>query len=232
MKELHELKKITILSGAGLSQESGIKTFRDANGLWENHPIEEVASPGGYQKNPELVQNFYNLRRRQLKEVQANAAHLAIADLEKLEQKDVLIITQNVDDLHERAGSKNIIHMHGELRKIRNTKTNEIKYWEEDILEKDYLSWRPDIVWFGEEIKGAQRIYQHLVDTELFIAIGTSSQVYPAAQFFQIVKENHGLCVELNLEPTQMSSYYDLSIQGKASEVVPSFLKKLYADEL
>lgn len=228
MKDLSKFKTITVLTGAGLSQESGIKTFRDSNGLWENHPIEEVASPEGYQKNPEMVQKFYNLRRLQLKEVEPNLAHITLAQIKKKYNLDLQIITQNVDDLHERAGSNDVIHMHGELRKIRHTKTGEIKYFEDELPKEDYLIWRPDIVWFGEQIKSADEIYARLIKTDLFIAIGTSSQVFPAAQFFQIVKENDGYCVELNLEPTQMTPHYDYSIQGKASEIVPSFMNEVY----
>ena len=226
--DFSKLKKITILTGAGLSQESGIKTFRDANGLWENHAIEDVASPEGFQADPALVQRFYNLRRLQLKEVEPNRAHSALANWEKDTNLDISIITQNVDDLHERACSQNVLHMHGELRKIRNLNTGETKYFEDEIDEADFQKWRPDIVWFGEQIKGADFIYDRLSHTELFLAIGTSSQVYPAAQFFQIVKEAGGICVELNLEKTQMTSFYDLSMQGKASEVVSDFIKNIY----
>lgn len=228
MKEFKSAKTITILTGAGLSQESGIKTFRDSNGLWENHSIQEVASPEGFQANPALVQKFYNLRRAQLKEVEPNTAHLAIAEFEKKSNAKVQIITQNVDDLHERAGSQNIIHMHGELRRIRHLQTGETKYFEGVIEPEDFEVWRPDIVWFGEQIKSYEAIYECLMKTELFLSIGTSSQVFPAAQFFQMVKEGNGKCVELNLEKTQMSEFYDKSIQGKASQVVPDFFKKYF----
>ena len=226
MKDLKNFKNITILSGAGLSQESGIKTFRDSNGLWENHPIEEVASPEGFRDNPKLVQTFYNLRRKQLFEVEPNLAHTAIAELANNKDKNLTIITQNVDDLHERAGARDVIHMHGELRKIRNIKTGESKYFEGSIEAGDYDKWRPDIVWFGEQIKDFDIIHQSLQNTEVFMAVGTSSQVFPAAQFFQFAKENGAYCIELNLEKTQMSSKYDLSIQGKASKIVPDFINK------
>lgn len=226
--DLSKYTNITILTGAGLSQESGIKTFRDSNGLWENHAIEEVASPEGFEANPSLVQHFYNLRRLQLKEVEPNQAHIELAKFENNPQLNVHIITQNVDDLHERAGSKNVTHMHGELRKLRHLKTGEVKYFEGELSESEYQIWRPDIVWFGEQIKGADFIYDRLAKTNLFLAIGTSSQVFPAAQFFQIVKENGGVCVELNLEKTQMTPLYDLSIQGKASSIVTQFIKDHY----
>jgi len=222
------MNKVTVLSGAGISQESGIKTFRDSNGLWENHAIEDVTSPIGFQNNPSLVQEFYNLRRAQLFEVEPNSAHIALAQFEKRSDIDLCIITQNVDDLHLRAGSKNVIHMHGELRKIRNLKTNEIKSFEDDIQECDYEIWRPDIVWFGEEIKEIERIQDRLLETEVFLSIGTSSQVFPAAQFFQYVKDNGGECIELNLEQTQMSKLYDQSILGKASDIVPQFLEDFF----
>ena len=219
--KFNHCKKIVVLTGAGISQESGIKTFRDQNGLWENHAIEDVASEKGFVQNPELVHRFYNLRREQLKNVQPNDAHLALADFEHNSDIDLTIITQNVDDLHERAGSKNIIHMHGELRKIRQLATGEVKYWEDEVAKDDFQSWRPHIVWFGEEIMHAKKIYQALEESDLFISIGTSGQVYPAAGFAQLCQRNFKPTVELNLERTV--NFYDLSIEGKATQIVPRF---------
>lgn len=177
------MRKITILSGAGISQESGISTFRDAGGLWENHDIMDVASIQGWQKNPSLVLDFYNQRRRQLAEVQPNLAHTLIADLQS--SFDVNIVTQNVDDLHERAGSKKVIHLHGELYKACNVSKSEVLRWENDITlddkAKDGTQIRPFIVWFGEDVPMMDRAAELVYDAEILIVIGTSLQVYPAA---------------------------------------------------
>lgn len=173
-----------VLSGAGISAESGIKTFRDYNGLWENHRIEDVASPEGFARNPKLVLDFYNARRRQLKEVEPNEAHKILAELEN--HFDVHIITQNVDDLHERGGSTKITHLHGELRKARSSSDeNEILDWEEDIiignLHSDGSQLRPHIVWFGEMVPEMDNAIKIASEADLFLVIGTSMQVYPAA---------------------------------------------------
>lgn len=178
------MNHIVVLTGAGISAESGIKTFRDANGLWEGHDIMEVASPEGFKKNPELVLNFYNQRRQQLKTVTPNKAHLALAQLEK--HYDVTIITQNVDDLHERAGSSNVIHLHGELRKIRSTKNeSDIRPWTENIYIGDTCAnghqLRPHIVWFGESVPMIDEAINICNIADLLLIIGTSMQVYPAA---------------------------------------------------
>ncbi|MCG2611780.1 NAD-dependent deacylase [Flavobacterium sp. SM15] len=177
-------KKIVILSGAGMSAESGIKTFRDADGLWEGHDIMEVASPIGWAKNPELVLDFYNKRRAQLFEVQPNKGHFLVAELEK--EHEVFVITQNVDDLHERAGSTNVLHLHGELLKVRSTKYHDLIYdWKKDLLlsDVDYEGnqLRPHIVWFGEEVPAIDQAIEIVQDADVLIVIGTSLQVYPAA---------------------------------------------------
>lgn len=177
-------EKIVVLSGAGMSAESGISTFRDANGLWEQHDIMEVASIDGWHKNQELVLHFYNQRRRQLKEVLPNAAHHALVELEQ--QYEVCIVTQNVDDLHERAGSSNIIHLHGELRKVRSSRYEHLIYhWEEDVnlgdlCEKGHQL-RPHIVWFGEMVPKITDGAKAVAECDHLIIIGTSMQVYPAA---------------------------------------------------
>jgi len=179
------MERIIILTGAGMSAESGIKTFRDNNGLWEEHDVMEVASPTAWDKNPELVLRFYNLRRQQLKEVAPNTAHRALVDLE--EHYDVRIITQNVDDLHERAGSSQVIHLHGELRKVRSTSHPEHVYaWEKDLhwgdcCEKSGAQLRPHIVWFGEAVPMMEHAVREIVEADRVIIIGTSMQVYPAA---------------------------------------------------
>ncbi len=161
------MKKIVVLSGAGISAESGIKTFRDSNGLWENHKIEDVASPEGFARNPKLVLEFYNLRRRQLSEVNPNEAHYILAELQK--DFDVHIITQNVDDLHERAGSENIIHLHGELKKVRPVNDEE------------------SIVWFGEMVPEIENAATIASTADILLVIGTSLQVYPAASLLHYV---------------------------------------------
>ena len=176
--------KIVVLTGAGISAESGISTFRDANGLWENHDIMEVASIDGYLKNPELVQDFYNQRRKQLFDVTPNAAHYFLKEL--VNEFDVTIITQNVDDLHERAGSKNIIHLHGELRKAKSDKDENLVYdWNDDIkigdLAEDRNQLRPAIVWFGEMVPMMDNAIDEVLKADILIVIGTSLQVYPAA---------------------------------------------------
>ena len=178
------MEKLVILSGAGISQESGISTFRDANGLWENHNIMEVASIQGWQNNPELVLDFYNQRRRQLSEVKPNEAHNIIVQLE--DQFEVIIITQNIDDLHERAGSKNVIHLHGELYKACSERNKDkVIEWKTDInlgdKAEDNSQLRPFIVWFGEDVPLLGPATDMVYDADILIVIGTSLQVYPAA---------------------------------------------------
>lgn len=184
-------KKIVVLTGAGMSAESGISTFRDSNGLWENHDIMEVASPEGWHNNPVLVLDFYNKRRAQLKEVKPNRGHEILAELES--DFDVHIITQNVDNLHERAGSKNILHLHGELVKVRGEYSeNESIYWENDIhigdLNEKGEQLRPDIVWFGEAVPAIDQAIPMMKKADIVIIIGTSLQVYPAAGLMHYAK--------------------------------------------
>ena len=186
------MKKIVVLTGAGVSAESGINTFRDANGLWEDHDVMEVASPLGWQNNPKLVLDFYNQRRRQLKTVEPNPAHLALKELEK--KYDVNIITQNVDDLHERAGSKNVIHLHGELKKVRSTFDEDLVMdWENDLNEGDFCEHnhqlRPHIVWFGEAVPEMERAMEITSKADILLIIGTSMQVYPAAGLLHYAPE-------------------------------------------
>lgn len=178
------MKKLVVLSGAGISADSGIKTFRDANGLWEGHDVMEVASPGGYAKNPRLVLEFYNQRRRQLQSVTPNAGHLALQRLES--HYEVHVLTQNVDDLHERAGSSRVIHLHGELLKVRSTGPKQTVYpWKRDILPEDRCEdgfpLRPDIVWFGEPVPLLEKAADLVQQADVLVVVGTSLQVYPAA---------------------------------------------------
>ena len=178
------MKKIVVLTGAGISAESGISTFRDAGGLWEKHRIEEVATPEAWRRDPELVLRFYNLRRKQLFDVQPNAGHLALAALE--EYFDVHIITQNVDDLHERAGSRQVLHLHGELRKVRSDRREDLVYnWDGDLQLGDTceagFQLRPHIVWFGEAVPMLEPAADLAEQADIFLIVGTSLQVYPAA---------------------------------------------------
>lgn len=178
------MARIVVLTGAGISAESGIKTFRDAGGLWEGHRVEDVATPEAWKRQPLVVQKFYNERRRQLLSVSPNAAHIALADIQH--QHEVIIITQNVDDLHERAGSKHVIHLHGELLKARSSYDDNLIYpWKEDITENDLCALgsplRPHIVWFGELVPMLEPAIQEIQTAEIVIVIGSSMQVYPAA---------------------------------------------------
>lgn len=177
-------KKIAVLTGAGISAESGIRTFRDSGGLWENHRVEDVASPEGWRRNMKMVLEFYNQRRRQLLECKPNAAHTGLAELEK--KYDVTVITQNVDDLHERGGSTKVIHLHGELLKARSTLDEDLVYdWKEDILETSRCEkgsqLRPHIVWFGEAVPMIEEAVPVVQQADIFIVVGTSLVVYPAA---------------------------------------------------
>lgn len=187
------MKRIVVLTGAGISAESGIKTFRDADGLWEGHDIMEVASPIGWENNPELVLDFYNKRRAQLLEVKPNLAHEILAELQT--NFDIQIITQNVDDLHERAGSKNVMHLHGELLKVRSiTNQNEIHHWATDLnlgdLDKNGVQLRPHIVWFGEDVPMIEQAIDIIETADLLLIIGTSLQVYPAAGLMNYANQN------------------------------------------
>jgi len=186
-------QKIIVLTGAGISAESGISTFRDADGLWEGHDVMEVASPHGWEKNQELVLDFYNQRRRQLKVVHPNPAHFALAKLE--DKFEVTVITQNVDNLHEKAGSTKIIHLHGELNKVRSTGNNKLVYeWTDDLNLGDVCEQghqlRPHIVWFGEMVPMLESAVVECQKGEIFIIIGTSMQVYPAASLIAYAPSN------------------------------------------
>lgn len=201
-------KKIVVLSGAGISAESGIKTFRDSDGLWEGHDVMEVASPEGWRKNQELVLDFYNKRRQQLKEVQPNRAHEILAELQ--DDFDVKIITQNVDDLHERAGSKNVLHLHGELLKVRSIHNEKyILDWTEDINLGDFddngNQLRPHIVWFGEAVPALEEAIPIVMQADYLVVIGTSLQVYPAAGLIDFAKPEAALFY-IDLNPARISN--------------------------
>ena len=225
---------IVILTGAGISAESGVPTFRDANGLWENHRIEDVASPRGFARNPALVHRFYNMRRAALSTVLPNPAHLAIARLQREHQGWVTLITQNVDDLHERAGSPEVIHMHGELLKARCAKCEEVRTWRKDLDEHmrcDYCrtlgQMRPHIVWFGEVPFYSEDILMALNRADIFIAIGTSGHVYPAAGFVELASQAGARTIEVNTDVTAMSDAFQEHRIGKAGANVPALVEEL-----
>lgn len=221
------MKKIVVLTGAGISAESGIKTFRDADGLWEGHDIMEVASPEGWFQNKELVLDFYNQRRKQLLLVQPNKAHHLLAKLES--DFDVNIITQNVDDLHERAGSTKIIHLHGELLKVRSiTEENLVYRWEKDLHLGDTCErgnqLRPHIVWFGEEVPMLDKAIEIVQKSDILVIIGTSMQVYPAAGLINYIKPNNPIYF-IDPKPNISKNYYNnLSI---ISEKASTGMEKL-----
>ncbi|EOL9128709.1 Sir2 family NAD+-dependent deacetylase [Cronobacter malonaticus] len=227
---------VVVLTGAGISAESGIRTFRAADGLWEEHRVEDVATPEGFARNPQLVQEFYNARRRQLQqpEIKPNAAHLALARLEEALGDRFLLVTQNIDNLHERAGSKNVVHMHGELLKVRCSQSGQVLEWTGDVTPGDKCHCcqfpaplRPHVVWFGEMPLGMDRICEALARADVFIAIGTSGHVYPAAGFVHEAKLQGAHTVELNLEPSQVGSEFEEKHYGLASQVVPEYVEKL-----
>ena len=227
-------QSLVILTGAGISAESGIRTFRDANGLWENHRIEDVASPEGFQRNPDVVYEFYNQRRKQLQDanVQPNAAHLALKKLEDEWMGDFLLVTQNVDDLHERAGSAKLLHMHGSLVKALCQSCETSALWKQDLTEKDACSrcktsgrLRPDIVWFGEMPYHMEAIYEALHAAEIFVSIGTSGKVYPAAGFAREAWQARR--IEVNLQDSDVSNHFHEHRAGLASVEVPKLVEEL-----
>ena len=227
---------IVVLTGAGISAESGLKTFRDNDGLWEDHPVEEVATPAAFVRDPKLVHRFYNARRAQLGDpaLQPNAAHTALAKFGRQWPGSFNIITQNVDNLHERAGSTNVIHMHGELLKIRCQQSGVISTHSSDIsvdTECDCCgtrgNLRPNIVWFGEVPMQMELIETLLASSTLFVSIGTSGTVYPAAGFLQMAQVYGAKTVELNLEPSESASRFDDARYGPASQIVPDFFAEL-----
>ncbi|MEZ5690877.1 MAG: Sir2 family NAD+-dependent deacetylase [Rickettsiales bacterium] len=238
-------KAIVILTGAGISAESGIPTFRASDGLWCNHKVEDVATPEGFARNPDLVQQFYNTRRAQLKEVEPNAAHQALAELANNWEGRVFLVTQNVDDLHERAqGNKDtkngykLLHMHGELKKARCLFSDEVFAWEDDLTNDTICSCcgrrgslRPHIVWFGEMPLEMDLIYHMLDSCDLFIAIGTSGNVYPASGFVHYVRSiGNAHTVELNAEPSAVESLFHEKIYGQATYIVPKYVNKILAE--
>ena len=228
------MKKIVILTGAGISAESGVPTFRDAGGLWEGHSVGDVATPAAFRRNPELVHRFYNQRRSDLKSRQPNPAHIAIAKLQQAYPDNVTLVTQNVDDLHERGGSPQILHLHGELRKIRCEFCLKPSDWFDDLSvhttcpkcqRASFL--RPHIVWFGEVPFGLEHIEQALENVEIFAAIGTSGLVYPAASFVDAASCNDAHTIEFNVKETTASARFDEIRTGPASLTVVEWVDEL-----
>jgi NAD-dependent deacetylase len=231
------MKRIVILTGAGISKESGLDTFRDKDGIWSKVRLEDVATPEGFRADPKRVHAFYNARRRQLQEpgIEPNPAHHALARLEREAGFKVLVVTQNIDDLHERAGSKNLIHMHGEMMKARCDMCGSVLAWTGDMETHTPCpacaregGLRPHVVWFGEMPLEMERIYQELAACDLFVSIGTSGNVYPAAGFVREVRRyGRARTVELNLEPSEGASLFEEAQQGPASRIVPEFVASL-----
>jgi NAD-dependent deacetylase len=262
-----EFRNIVVLTGAGISADSGLATFRGADGLWEGHRVEDVATPEAYARDPALVHQFYDARRARLSEVEPNAAHRALARLDAEWPGELLIVTQNVDDLHERAGANRLLHMHGELAKGWCLACGERFPWQGPMspstvrpepVEGLHFSRdasegqpfdklrtngsvnacptcqavgqiRPDIVWFGEMPYEMERIEDALRGADLFVSIGTSGAVYPAAGFVQTARYCGAHCIEINLEPSQGSIFFDESRMGRAAELVPAWVEEMVA---
>jgi len=224
---------IVILTGAGLSAESGLGTFRDKGGLWSQFNIAEVATPEGFARNPTRVHEFYNLRRSRHADAKPNAAHYALARLEQEHRGEVLTVTQNIDALHEMAGTKDLIHMHGELGKALCAQCGSSFPWHEDLSIETHCSscgaaaMRPDVVWFGEMPREMDRIYDALSACDLFVSIGTSGAVYPAAGFVAEARAAGAHTVELNLEPSEGAGHFAEAFYGPATEIVPAFVNQL-----
>lgn len=228
--------RVVVLTGAGISAESGIRTFRGADGLWEGHRIEDVASPQGFMRDPATVYRFYNERRRQLvgTGINPNAAHLALADLEKHLGDDFLLVTQNIDDLHQRAGNRRVLPMHGELRKTRCDACRAVSPFDDDFDHETPCpscgragDLRPHVVWFGEMPLYMDEIYEALMSCDVFAAIGTSGHVYPAAGFVEVANRAGAETVEINLEPSAVHSAFERVIQGTATGAVPVWVRDL-----
>ncbi len=226
-----EIRNIVILTGAGISAESGLSTFRGPDGLWEGHRVEDVSTPQGFARDPALVHAFYDARRAKLASVRPNAAHEALARLDEQWPGELLLVTQNVDDLHERAGSKRLVHMHGELTRGWCLRCNARFAWTGAMGKAATCpecetagAVRPDIVWFGEIPHALDRIDEALQRCDLFVSIGTSGAVYPAAGFVQTAGYCGARTLEMNLEPSLGSILFDESRTGRAGELVPAWV--------
>jgi NAD-dependent deacetylase len=231
--ERDEITNIVVLTGAGISAESGVGTFRGAGGLWENHRVEDVATPEAFARDPDLVLRFYDARREFVQGVEPNAAHVALARLDAEWPGGLLIITQNVDDLHERAGARRMIHMHGEHLSAWCTACDIRRAWRAPLIDRPSCpacgaaALRPDIVWFGEMPYRMDEIDHALARADLFVSIGTSGAVYPAAGYVQTARHYGARTLELNLEPSQGSVLFHASRMGKATELVPDWVDEM-----
>ncbi|MEL6746981.1 MAG: NAD-dependent deacylase [Pseudomonadota bacterium] len=229
--DLRAMDRIVVLSGAGLSAESGLGTFRDVGGIWTKYDLEDVATPQGYARNPELVQSFYNARRRQALAAEPNAGHMALARLAKLHAGQVMLVTQNIDPLLARAGATSVVHMHGEIARSQCTACGTKADAHDDLTITTVCAScgaagtvRPDVVWFGEMPYWMDEIYEALSTCDLFISIGTSGTVYPAAGFVEAATAAGAHTVELNLEPSAGTSLFDEHHAGPATQIVPAFV--------
>jgi NAD-dependent deacetylase len=227
------IRNIVILTGAGISAESGLRTFRAEDGLWEDHRVEDVASPQGFQRDPELVQRFYDERRVNILAAEPNPAHQALASFDRDWDGELLIVTQNIDDLHERAGAGRVLHMHGQALSAWCTACDARQPWTGTLLDRPPCpacgarALRPDIVWFGEMPYEMDRIFAALARADLFVSIGTSGAVYPAAGFVQQARSAGSRTLELNLERSQGSAWFDETRLGPASELVPAWVEEM-----
>lgn len=227
------MTRIVVLTGAGISAESGVPTFRDADGLWEGHDVEDVATPEAFERDPGTVLAFYDARRRALASVVPNAAHRALARLEGALGDDLLVVTQNVDDLHERAGSRNLVHMHGELRRALCLACGARPARDGALADRPACPvcgermLRPDVVWFGEMPYDLDRIEQAVVACDVFVSIGTSGAVYPAAGYVALASAFGARTVELNLEPSDSIIPFDDARAGRASVLVPQWVDEI-----
>ena len=237
------LQRIVVLTGAGISKESGLDTFRDADGIWSKVSLEEVATPEGFRQNAPKVQGFYNARRRQLQDpsVRPNAAHEALGRLERAFARgngsDLLLVTQNIDDLHERGGAGRVLHMHGELLRARCLACEADSSWIADIETGSRCpacgtvgQLRPHVVWFGEMPMEMERIYGALAACDLFVSIGTSGNVYPAASFVAEARQAGARTLELNLEPSEGATFFAEARYGPASQLVPAWVEEMLAE--
>lgn len=231
---MNDIRNIVILTGAGVSAESGVATFRGPDGLWEGHRVEDVATPEAFARDPALVQSFYDARRAKLLTVEPNAAHRALARLDAEWPGELLIVTQNVDDLHERAGARRVLHMHGELRSAWCLACDGRIRWEQTLSDGPTCTTcgesgqlRPDIVWFGEMPYRMDEIDAALMKADLFVSIGTSGAVYPAAGYVQTARYLGARTLEMNLEPSQGSYFFDETRIGRAGELVPAWVEEV-----
>lgn len=234
MRCMSGLRNIVVLTGAGISAESGLKTFRAEDGLWEDHPVEEVATPEGFRRDPDLVQRFYDERRAQVMAAEPNRAHVALGRLDREFAGDLLIVTQNIDDLHERGGAGRVLHMHGEALSVWCRACDSRYRWTGTLRDGPSCTacgeagaMRPDIVWFGEMPYQMDRIFRALSQADLFVSIGTSGAVYPAAGFVAEAGRAGARTLELNLEPSQGSRFFDETRLGPASELVPQWVDEI-----